>query len=294
MNKLRKLSSSKPILYCILSLIVFLITLYGLKYLFSYLFYSKVALRNSFLLDVLVEMVALFIAVLFIKGADQDYVLKCSKGSFGTGLICGGYVITVCGISIFFNFLSLTLVSEFNEEILSEMVVFRPFYVIILFIVYMALIGFAEEFLFRGVISERLLRIYGKDSTGVKKAIVISSIIFGSIHLLNGISTGLESSIVQAIVATFLGMILCTTYYKSGNIYSVAFIHALQDFTAFAFNGGIIGDPNTDSALVNASTYSIINLTAVIPYIIVLFVIMRKKNIDIILNRIGIETENEN
>lgn len=76
----------------------------------------------------------------------------------------------------------------------------------------------AEEFMFRGVILNRLIM-----KIGIKKAIVVSSILFGMIHV--------ELGMVSAAV---FGICMSLVYLKTKNIFVVSAIHMINNFIVSA------------------------------------------------------------
>lgn len=76
----------------------------------------------------------------------------------------------------------------------------------------------AEEFMFRGVILNRL-----KMKMGIKKAIILSSILFGMIHF--------ELGIISAVV---FGVCMSLIYLKTKNIFVASTIHIINNFIVSA------------------------------------------------------------
>jgi membrane protease YdiL (CAAX protease family) len=85
---------------------------------------------------------------------------------------------------------------------------------------YFALVGFVEEFLFRGLIYRTL-----KDWRGVPLAILGSTLTFGIYHLG---SQDLPGAFGTAIIGLIFGVIR----WRAGGIIGLAFIHGLADFIA--------------------------------------------------------------
>ena len=85
---------------------------------------------------------------------------------------------------------------------------------------YFVLVGFVEEFLFRGLIYRAL-----EDWRGVRLAIWGSTLIFGIYHIG---SQGLLGALGTAII----GLIFAVIRWRAGGILGLAFIHGLLDFIA--------------------------------------------------------------
>ncbi|MBQ1439435.1 MAG: CPBP family intramembrane metalloprotease, partial [Solobacterium sp.] len=91
-------------------------------------------------------------------------------------------------------------------------------------------IGFLEESVFRGVISNLLGFRYGKDTKGIWTAVLFSSAAFGLTHLtniLNGVT--LLNAVLQSVVAFIMGIYLCAVYYRGRSIWAMMLIHAVTD-----------------------------------------------------------------
>ena len=98
-------------------------------------------------------------------------------------------------------------------------------------IVSMALVGFAEELIFRGFLFRSMLK-----NGSAKTAVIVSSVTFGLGHILN-IFTGhdLIPTLVQVVFAVSIGFILTMAFYKSGSLLPNILMHSLVDvFSLFA------------------------------------------------------------
>ena len=136
--------------------------------------------------------------------------------------------------------------------------------------------------MFRGVHSELLLRRYGATKEGVWKATIISGVLFGLAHLSNLFGAAPVGVLVQCVVAAGMGMVFAAIYYRTGNIWVTVVLHAFIDAGALITSGlyeGTIVD--------TISGYQPIQLIGIVPYMIVLFVLLRKKKMDQILERLS-------
>ena len=98
-------------------------------------------------------------------------------------------------------------------------------------VVSMALVGFAEELIFRGFLFKAMLK-----ESGVKPAVIVSSVTFGAGHILN-LFTGqqLGETLVQVVFAVAFGFIVTLVFYKSGSLLPCILSHSLTDvFSKFA------------------------------------------------------------
>ena len=89
----------------------------------------------------------------------------------------------------------------------------------------MALVGFAEELIFRGFLFKAML----KDGN-VKAAIIVSSVTFGLGHIVN-LLTGhaLFETLMQMLLAVAIGFIFTFAFYKSGSLLPCILAHSLID-----------------------------------------------------------------
>lgn len=97
------------------------------------------------------------------------------------------------------------------------------------------LIGFAEEGLFRGI----LLRILMPG--GALRAALLSSLLFGFIHLVN-LNSGFDPTYVvfQMAAAFALALMYAALRIRTGMIWFVILLHAWQDFASILARGEII------------------------------------------------------
>lgn len=91
------------------------------------------------------------------------------------------------------------------------------------------LVGLSEEWMFRGVLFQGL-----RSRLAMWPAILLTSLLFGAVHILNVITTGqLVESIVQAVAAFMSGMLLIALLIRTGSIWTPIVYHALWDFGTF-------------------------------------------------------------
>ena len=115
---------------------------------------------------------------------------------------------------------------------------FRPDYPVpglIWAAVSMALVGFAEELLFRGFLFKAML----KDGN-VKAAVIVSSVTFGLGHIMN-LFTGqdLVETLNQVVFAVAVGFVFTFVFYKSGSLLPGILAHSFIDVSSvFAADEG--------------------------------------------------------
>lgn len=111
---------------------------------------------------------------------------------------------------------------------------------IVWFCIYMLTIGILEESTFRGVVAEVLLQNFGTERRGIWKAALISSLLFGLVHLQNMLGADAVSTLVQVVFAFCFGLLLVSIYFRTGNLWIPILLHAGWDFAAL-IGVGIFG-----------------------------------------------------
>lgn len=99
----------------------------------------------------------------------------------------------------------------------------------------MALVGVAEEVVFRGFLFKAMLK-----NDSARSAILVSSITFGMGHIVN-LLTGhdLSETLAQIAFAVAVGFVLTMAFYKSGSLLPNILMHSAVDvLSLFAGNGG--------------------------------------------------------
>lgn len=94
-----------------------------------------------------------------------------------------------------------------------------------------AMVGFAEEILFRGFLFRAMLK-----NGNVTAAVIVSSVTFGAGHIVNLFTgQGTLETFIQIGFAISIGFIYTMVYYKCGNLWPVIISHSLIDmFSCFA------------------------------------------------------------
>lgn len=197
--------------------------------------------------DLLVELFYGIFALIVMLLFHNSYVFTNKHENFKKSLKMGIPILVFALVNFLFNAIGLKDLIYGN---LINVVIFCIF------------IGFAEEFLCRGWLQNEFIERFGDTKVGVIKSIVCASIVFGSMHLINVLTTsqGLVFTILQVINAISLGFYLGVIYYKTKNIWSVIFLHAFYDFALFLGEVNMVKDCTTgtlSSDVVLANTISI-------------------------------------
>lgn len=101
-----------------------------------------------------------------------------------------------------------------------------------------AFVGVFEEVLFRGVLLGGLLSRFGGTRNGVVVAALVSSVVFGAVHVVSSAGATdaltLAQMLLKTVQAGSIGLISAAVYVRTRNIWGVAALHALADFLLMA------------------------------------------------------------
>ena len=261
---LKRLRTAHPILYCILSEVLFL----GSMVLFSLLATIGLAAAGAdfdtmdgYLLGSVQETVGLAVALLLLARSGRLDLLHRRGCGFLNGMLVGMYPLffigyTACG----------TLAFDRPDTPLL------PLPRILTFMLNMILVGVAEELVFRGIIAQTLLERYGTARAGVWKACLVSGVLFGAAHLSNLLGSAPFGVLMQCVFAASLGVMLAAIYFRTGNVWVTVFLHSAMDIAAMLI-GGLYG---TTSVAESVSGYDASRLLSVAVYLIPTLFLLRK------------------
>lgn len=106
------------------------------------------------------------------------------------------------------------------------------------------LVGFSEETMFRGILFRAL-----RGRLGIWSAILVTTVAFGSVHILNGFGTGdFGAAFLQAITAGASGLLLIAILLRTGSLWAAIIFHALWDWATFLVVVGSKVRPSPDIA----------------------------------------------
>lgn len=121
-----------------------------------------------------------------------------------------------------------------------------------------ALVGVSEELMFRGVLFRAL-----RSRLATWPAMLLTSVLFGGVHVLNVFTTGqLLDATVQALAATFTGLVMMALLLRTGSLWVPIVYHALFDLGLF------LSGSSTESAPADAGLPTVLRI--VIPLLLVL------------------------
>ena len=264
---LKRLRTAHPILYCILSEVLFL----GSMVLFSLLATIGLAAAGAdfdtmdgYLLGSVQEAVGLVVALLLLARTGRLDLLHRRGCDFLNGMLVGMYPLFFIGYTTVG-----TLAFDRPDTPLL------PLPRILTFMLNMILVGVAEELVFRGIIAQTLLEHFGTSRAGVWKACLLSGVLFGAAHLTNILSSAPFGVLMQCVFAASLGTLFAAIYFRTGNLWVTVFLHGAMDISSMLI-GGLYGTTTVADAV---SGYDASMLLSVLLYLIPTAVLLRKKKL---------------
>ncbi len=224
---MKKLKNTHPVVFCILCTVIAAILLYVLPAIYIILLYkgiiptSLVVGKGMWYAMIAADLAVSIFVLLIMRACNIQHIL--TKKSAGLKKC----ILVPLPVLIFDILAFITQLILFSADAPAPSIDR-----IIVFLLSNFLIGFAEEILFRGLISTTLLEYFGTASSGILKACFLSSLLFGLMHLTN-YTGGNPSGVLMQVFATFgSGILYCAIYFRTGNFWLLVFIHALEDIYA--------------------------------------------------------------
>ena len=142
-------------------------------------------------------------------------------------------------------------------------------------------VGFAEEFLFRGLLQAIFLRKYHTRKNGILLSVLFQAILFGLFHLINLTKNDqVMAVLVQVVFATFIGFFFGVLVLKTNKIIPVAITHGLINFSfSIALLPGL--------AMEEQSGFSIAPIILTFPLFIIGLLMVRKINKEDVVKKIN-------
>jgi len=254
----------KNILIFFLKMIFFFFLFDILLNIFSPLFVN-ITNEGKYGEHLIAEIGAVLLVLIVLILSKNTNIFSTKKESFFKAIKVGGFMLCM---SIFILIVNLSTLKSSIK-----------FYDLLSLVIFCFLIGLFEELLCRGWIQNEFLKKFPKNRRQVFLSIILSSLIFGGMHISNIWIGGQEvlETIVQIIQATGLGILLGSVYFRTKNIWSSIFLHSFWDFAVFLGQINIIKDCTTIDYSFKYSFYMLISsiiLTAI--YTLVSIYILRK------------------
>lgn len=93
-------------------------------------------------------------------------------------------------------------------------------------------VGWTEEFLFRGCLQRTLnVRFSSVTRIRVRQGTIITALVFGGLHAVNMLlGQSLSTTLEQITFAVFFGLVIGSFYDRTGDLAGAAWIHNMVDF----------------------------------------------------------------
>ena len=226
------------IIAIILLLLVGLYTIYGgilANILYNAVFYGK---YNTMLIS---EIIIVLFAIIIISVRKLWPQIRSKKENFITGIKRGMPILVIAIIMLIVNGGELLIDGEFNIPNFISLVLVS------------IAIGIAEEFIFRGWLQNEVMDRFGEGKKGALITILMSGLLFGLFHIINVFSgQDLFTSLMQVIQTSAIGILFCSVYFASRNIWSLVFLHSFYDFSV------LLGEVNSYKDCINNTDVSMI------------------------------------
>lgn len=221
---------------------------------------------NIYLIQLAGEVIGVVIGVIATFIFKKTHIFRERGKGIPAAFIAGGYLMFVALVTFI-----LYLVQDFDASKI------RPVSHIITFVICMILVGASEEIIFRGIIQNRLMDAFGRDThNGMVKAVITSGLIFALIHITN-VFTGvtLRGAVLQALAVIGTGCLFGAIYARCNNIWAMMLLHGIIDFCALAATGLQFDSGDLTSKLSDTNPASLIG--SAINVAIALFLLRREK-----------------
>lgn len=148
------------------------------------------------------------------------------------------------------------------------------------------MVGFAEEYLFRGLLQSLFIKKYRSRENGIFISILITSVIFGGFHLLNLVKNdNVGQVLTQVVFAMLIGVFFGVLVIKTNKLIPVAITHGMINFFfSIALLPGLL--PGEEDAV---DAVSIAPILLTFPLFIIALLIYKKLDKNEIIKKLTIE-----
>lgn len=140
-------------------------------------------------------------------------------------------------------------------------------------------VGFAEEFIFRGLLQSLFLKKYMNHKRGLFLGVFVPALCFGLFHLVNlGNSDQILPVLIQVVFATFIGFYFGVLVLKTNKLIPIAITHGLINFFLSLQTLPSISNATTYGASSDDLGAALAPLVLFLPLFIVGLFVIRKIN----------------
>ncbi|EJF00526.1 CPBP family intramembrane glutamic endopeptidase [Liquorilactobacillus mali] len=97
-----------------------------------------------------------------------------------------------------------------------------------------------EELFFRGILLNNMIQHSKRNFSSYLSAILVSSILFGVTHMINLFGQSFSATLLQAVNAFAIGIMLAAIYLRTGSLKWTILYHFMLDFTGILINHSIV------------------------------------------------------
>ena len=187
---------------------------------------GDVVKQHFYLAQLILELIVFAVFAVLAVLMGMGYVFRRTKKPLGS------LILPCAAILVLYTFALIgTLIMCFGDPL-------QPPLKILAFILCMLSVGLTEELVFRGLIARMLYARFGRNPVGVWLSVLLSSLLFGLVHLSNALSgVDLTSVLIQVVGASALGICLAAIYLRTGSFWTVVLLHAYMDFCGLISSG---------------------------------------------------------
>lgn len=181
-------------------------------------------------------------------------------------------------------------------SLISEDLSIISIYNLLLLLIACLMVGFAEEFIFRGFLQPLFIKKYISKKNGIFLGVLFPALFFGASHLLNfTVNNNIPQVIGQSIYATFIGFFFGVVLLKTNKLIPLAITHGLINFFFL-----ISSLPNLNNktevnsvstiniTLINQISTAIVPLFIFLPLFIIGLILLRKITKEQVLKKINL------
>ena len=255
-------------------------------FLLSVLFISAVAVLGISILDLTPPIrLAIFTAGQLVLSGVVIWLMR-KLGVFdaddfrfkgiGKGLLLGWFGFVYIAITFFVNFMP----AQENGFIVSN-----TFYLLLVILHPLIGTGLFEEVLYRGLVLKILLKKTGGTKKGIMFACVVSSMLFGLLHIPNLITGApVLQTVSQIISAATIGLFFAAIYLRTKRLWIPILFHGFLNLSAQIFNAIVASDTVAQGVETQTGTdivgFILMTLFEALPPLIAGLVLLRKVKSD--------------
>lgn len=260
-GKLRKIADQYATIFWILCVLFYII---GYK-----LVSVNILGKTSYSYDVAFLKLSLsFLAIIMMKEmykGEFSFHLRTEKMMKGLLLLWPGLLFLV------FNILKTNIQAD---KIVTE--------TLLMVVITNMITGFYEEIIMRGMLLGHMMKHWKNDEKKVLKSVVVTSILFGAVHLGNLVYGNILDTIFQVFYATTLGLVFGAAYLRTKNLWACIFIHGIIDVSSAVYTinyapGEEVVDMGSGNGLMGSGIGFLLVLAANLLSVVVFLYELRKE-----------------